>query len=1104
MSPSSNTNGQLRKDILRRAREILKDGQPRTAKQVAAMLVEHGIVVHKSLVNSVLSIEGRDTYYYDITTYTYTLIQQVPANRAPRSATITAKPASKGSPPALGQTQLPPKFAVRNKVRLTANPRRRGTIIDIRSYAGQFSYCLVMGDDELWFAERDLELIPREGLPRWQPRDAFLRDLLLTKLRSRLTDNLYAHGASRTQFVPYQFRPALKFLRNPDQRILIADEVGLGKTIEAAIIYLELKARLNISRVLVLCPSRLKNKWHDELRNRFEEEFVELDTVRLRAFLADSRRLGGKFPFRAIASFEMMRSPEFIEAWTEHHIPLDLLIVDEAHYMRNADTRTYQLGTALTDTADAVVFLTATPLHLRNRDLYNLLHLLTPGEFNDPVLFESLMEPNAAINLASKQLGVGDRIKAASTLMQVRHTALHDRFQRNPYYTEIVRKLMSGPLEAKERVALQRDILELNTLSTVFTRTRKREVETAAVRAAYTLRVELTAAERQFYDGILEHLRHELSSARGGAPSFAVIMKERQAASCLAAMREMYDETPHKRGPIRLKFERSTFDSFGSDDDQVMIDPRRLLELSRHIGNVDSKFDLFETTLREALRNSPDSKVLVFSFFRRTLGYLHRRLKAQGYQVEVLNGDVPVPERKHIIDRFRNDPEFRILLSSEVGAEGLDFQFCDILVNYDLPWNPMQVEQRIGRLDRFGQTHERIRIYNFCIAETIETRIFERLYERIGIFQSSIGDLEAILGDEIRKLTEAALQAKLTPLEQSKLAEQAADRIMRRQVEADALDHEKDQLLGQQAILNQQIEDTVNGGRTISAQEVTALVQTFLTEKFPSVQFVCDADEPCWTLRLDQTLMSYLQQFTDGQGHDQSLVRFWEALQGNSRVPLTFSSEFARQRSLLEFITVRHPLARAAIDYWEQKGLGGVPAARIEVHGPPNEQGDGYFYVYQLDVLGARPQTTLYPILILDNGQIAAMTAETLLRQMQHSAKFLAELSVAEEDFLRVEAQAALQVAQERDHLKDEAERRNAAIVAAQKASVTTSFEAKIRRAQEQSVTAVDERIRRMRSGQVNNLRSSMLTKLAELEQGVNVSVSYKLVLGGRIRVVTQ
>ncbi len=963
-----------------------------------------------------------------------------------------------------------------------------------------------MGDHEGWYAEGDLEAVPLDGLPRWQKRDEFLRDLLLAKLRGQLTDSLYSYRASRTQFVPYQFRPALKFLRNPEQRILIADEVGLGKTIEAAIIYLELKARLNISRVLVLCPSRLKAKWRDELRNRFEEEFVELDSQGLRTLLEDSRRLNGRSRFKAIAAFETMRSKEFIDAWSANQIPLDLLIVDEAHYLRNQDTRTFALGTALTDSADAVIFLTATPLHLRNRDLFSLLHLLAPGEYSDPDLFEAQIEPNAAVIRAARHLAAGNATEAERALRQVEGSMLRDRFLQNPYYHDVLQRLRDGVATDRERIVLQRELYELNTLSTIFTRTRKREVAHAAIRSAHTICVDLTPAERRFYDAVLANVQQELS-LRSGAQSFASVMKERQAASCLAAMREAILEGEQKHATVRLQVDRSAFDflngpSAVGDDDLQIVTPADLQRYALQLDEHDAKFAMFEQVLRQALAETPNSKVLVFSFFRRTLAYLQRRLQSQGFAVESLNGEVPVADRKRIIDRFRNDSSIRIMLSSEVGAEGLDFQFCDILVNYDLPWNPMQVEQRIGRLDRFGQTHEKIRIFNFYIADTIETRIFQRLYDRIGIFERSIGDLEAILGEQIKQLSEAALRPNLTPAEQERLAEQAAERILRHQIEEEDLERQKDELLGQEAIFNQQIQETIGSGRVISADEVCALVSTFLADRFPQVKFVRDEEEPCYTLRITPELVAYLEQHILGEPRgDLHSKRFFEALQSHQTIPLTFDSELARKRPLLEFVTIRHPLAQVAARHWQQKTQGGVPAMQLQIEGPVSEAGDGHFFIYQLSITGARPQYTLHPVIVLDDGRSTTLSADTLLSQLQHSRDGRG-ISYSEDGFIAAQQQADREMARQRDQLKAETLRRNTALIAAQKASIQTSFAAKIRRAEEQGRSATDERIRRMRQAQTRNLEATLSAKLAALDQKGNVSVSYTLIAGGRVRII--
>jgi SNF2 family DNA or RNA helicase len=995
-----------------------------------------------------------------------------------------------------------PRFASLDRVHLRAAPTRRGRIVGgPRHYAGGFEYLVDFGGDELWLAESQLDLVSLANEPRWEPADAFLRDILLAKLKSQLTDSLYSYGSSRTKFVPYQFKPVLKFLRNPDQRILIADEVGLGKTIEAAIIYLELKARLNISRVLVLCPSRLKGKWQDEMRNRFEEEFTDLDSTGIQKILEDFARYGREIPFRAIASFEMLRSRFYIDQFLTNRIPIDLLIVDEAHYMRNADTLTYQLGHALADSADAAVFLTATPLHLHTDDLYNLMHILSPGDYNDPLLFEEQLRPNTYINAAGRYLAAGRTPQALTELRQVENTFLRDRYKRNPFYIDVVSRLSAGVQGPRQRIALQRDLLELNTFSIIFTRTRKREVEDAAVRAPYSLEVTLSPAERQFYDGVLAQVRQDLRTARGGAPSFSIIMKERQAASCLAAAREAYEEAARTHARASLQVERSAFDVFDYDDPSAPAVPTTsdLLQLSRRINDTDAKFDLFADTLNKALAEDPTSKALVFSFFRRTLAYLHRRLTALGYNVGMIHGEVPVPERRRIIERFATNRTTRILLSSEVGAEGLDFQFCDILVNYDLPWNPMQVEQRIGRLDRFGQLHPRIRIYNFYIADTIETRIFRRLYDRLGIFKHSIGDLEDILGETIQKLSQTVFQANLTPEEQIRRADQEADRIVNLQFEVDALEKEKDQLLGQEALLDQEVQDTIGSGRVVSPAEIRALISTFLDEACSGATLDQVGHEPVYTLRVNTQLAEHIRRYTTAHRDTFAGEPFWRGLADYTEVSFTFVSELARQRPNLEFVTMRHPLAATAIDYWRSKALSGIPSTRVAVAGPSDEAGEGYFFIYLLDVSGATANRILQAVVALDDSRFAHATAATLLKQLQDPSLAQPTLTYDSTDFAAAEQRAASYIATRRDELELEARHRNSALIAVRRASIIASFDAKIARTQRLHDNAFEERIVRMYAGQIRNLSSRKDVKLSELDKGTNLTVSSALVAAGRI-----
>ena len=250
-------------------------------------------------------------------------------------------------------------------------------------------------------------------------------------------------------------------------------------------------------------------------------------------------------------------------------------------------------------------------------------------------------------------------------------------------------------------------------------------------------------------------------------------MPLRQAASSLPAMKMLLDESygigvddddldddpwsDLDRHRHVLRRRRLVSRSVGDDGAQS----RRDRPSARPIPSTTSSPHIFASSAR------PDSEqVMVFSFFRRTLSYLRRRL-AETYSVRVMDGSVPPPMRAQIMEDYRNG-DFDILLLSEVGSEGLDFEFVGALVNYDLPWNPMRVEQRIGRLDRFGQTHERIHIANFHVPGTIETDIFERLYSRIRVFEESIGELEPILRNQMSDITRLVLDPRRSDAERQR------------------------------------------------------------------------------------------------------------------------------------------------------------------------------------------------------------------------------------------------------------------------------------------------------------------------------------------------
>jgi hypothetical protein len=213
--------------------------------------------------------------------------------------------------------------------------------------------------------------------------------------------------------------------------------------------------------------------------------------------------------------------------------------------------------------------------------------------------------------------------------------------------------------------------------------------------------------------------------------------------------------------------------------------------------------------------------------------------------------------------------------------------------------------------------------------------------------------------------------------------------------------------------------------------------------------------------------------------------RFWEAMDGASRVALTFHSEYARQRPNLEFITTRHPLAYAAIEYWKAKSLTGVPAVRIE-----------------LDVKGVNKSKTLHAVVVLDDGRSAPRTADSLFKQVQQIKSLCRDLTSDDDSFAQTREQAANDMARKREEVEEETVRRNTALIAARTASIRASFEAKIRRAELTLSQVSDPRLERMYGGQIKNLQARMKAKLEELREGANVEAGYQLIAGGRIRIV--
>jgi superfamily II DNA/RNA helicase len=250
---------------------------------------------------------------------------------------------------------------------------------------------------------------------------------------------------------------------------------------------------------------------------------------------------------------------------------------------------------------------------------------------------------------------------------------------------------------------------------------------------------------------------------------------------------------------------------------------------------VDSKYDKLQELLRQIWEKEPEAKVLIFTFFVGTATYLRDRLTNEGIGALRIAGDVPSnphepeqDERGKRMRAFREDREMRVLVSTEVGSEGLDFQYCHHVVNYDLPWNPMVVEQRIGRIDRFGQESDAVYIHNLVVKDTVEERILLRLYDRIGIFKESIGDLESILGETISELQRDYVNGRLSPEDAERRVQDATNAILRRKQHLETLQQAAGDLFGHEEYIRDEMQRVGRLGRYISEQSLLALITSYL------------------------------------------------------------------------------------------------------------------------------------------------------------------------------------------------------------------------------------------------------------------------------------
>jgi len=1012
-----------------------------------------------------------------------------------------------------------PKFDQGQVVRLV-NTNKVGVICEKpKNISGETYYVLFIDNTQKTYAEESLELVvskDKDIVTLFQNNEfASLKDfssyLTFVKVERPLSNNLYSFLSSRTEFQVYQFKPVLKYLGSPYQRLLIADEVGVGKTIESGIIYTELLSRSNLRNVLIVCPSSLRYKWQSEMKKRFNEDFPLIDLQILKLFFRKYERYPNGVSLKGIVSLQTLRNEEILSELERLEIPWDLVFVDEAHHMRNEGTRSNKLGKLLSSSADGMVLLSATPLQLGNRDLFNLFNIMLPEVFDSFSMFEEQVKPNEYLNLTLRKISQKDSSSSIlKALTKVEETSQRERFLSNPNYYYCI-KLLSceNNLSSDDIVKLQRKIDDLNVLSQVYTRTKKKEISVESpIREPVTIKVDFSENEKCFYHEV-ENLF--LNLYPDCPPGFLLQMPCRQVASCIPASIK-YLKDLHKRGELLL-LEEDYYDESNNckisltGEDLVKIDSLIRFAENNIIGP-DSKTIAFLKTIQELVEKGTIKKVIIFSFFKRTLIYLEEQLKASGLSVARIDGDVPFLERERIIADFSKEDGLQILLSSDVGGEGLDMQFCNCMFNYDLPWNPMKIEQRIGRLDRYGQKSPKIHIYNFSIENTIETDIFFRLCNRIGVFEQYIGELEPILGSEISQLTRDIINTKLTPEQQKAKTDQVALVIEKRKHELEMFDKNRSRFLGQDNHFTEQVSDILKNEKFVTSDEITNLVSTFIDSNYPRSKFkVSNKNERIYEILPDENLRDFLKQYLQRTNRENESTEYFLDLLHKPIFKVTFDYKEANADSSLEFITLRHLIVKAIIDFYKDLEFKTVTKVTYFDSESPAEK-DYLFFIYLLEISSFTKSLTFVPVVVdLKDREINPHYSEKLLQILKSSMDFPDSVKLSTEDIISCEEVALNYMVTKKKQQETELKESNEALVNDRLDSLKQTFDIKVAKLDEiirkisENIDENSKKILRMKESQKINVVSNYEYKKRVFESNKKIIISHELICGGYLNV---
>ena len=994
------------------------------------------------------------------------------------------------------------EFAPGQIVFLKSNPSTRGAVMAVLPGNPEDRINVFVDGSVQTFYASQLQVEIQSDDSHSFSCDEFHAYLTALQIRYPALSALYSLNAARIDFIPYQYRPVLKFIKADLPRLLIADSVGVGKTIEAGLILRELQARSDIRSVLIICPRPLvaEQKWQREMK-RFDENFEHLDGKTLQ-YCIKEMHLDGEWPEQyqkvilpySLLNNRLLPAPEgsgkkkmgkgLLDLDPPPHF--DLVIVDEAHHIRNQNTANHEAVRFFCDNSEAAIFLTATPIQLGSHDLFVLLNVLRPDLVLDEESFNHMAEPNPFINRAvdaARAQESGWVQSAKESLEQAANTSWGQAIlKNNPEFKRIRNHLANGRVTSEERIQLITDMEALHTFSGIINRTRRRDIGEFTIRKSQTVEVALTTEQEELHEALLVTQAEIFRSLHGNqSVNFMMTTLRRQLASCLHGLEPLLEDILNRRLDELEWTEAGAVDEIPSAEfvTQIRGQIQEILEKAKNLDADDLKLGALRKIVRDRQRRR-NNKVMVFSSFRHTLAYLHKHLITDGFRVGLIHGGVPDEERLALRSRFEKPRSEKdsldLMLFSEVGCEGLDYQFCDCIVNYDLPWNPMKIEQRIGRIDRKGQKSESVTIINLITPGTVDADIYERCLLRIGVFESALGGSEEILGEITTELRDIAENHGLTQTERRIKLQQLADNKILLVQEQEQLEAQQLDLFGlrfPEDKMEKEVEDA--SSFWLSPASIQRLVTRYLLQKIGTEQEFILGEKPLKTLRLAEgarnALLPDFQRFSREKTR---VYREWEKwLKGSDQhLPVTFEADCAIQHPDAVFIMPTHPLVKQAATALnaEQDVL-----TRLKVRTNRVPRGRYEFAIYQWRFLGIREQLVIKPI----------ASSEVLTPHLNHLLEGAVDSDTQESD-TPIEQDTLEKMHQQLwSEARDKHRERTQALANYRKESLSTSHRKRVTLIEERITQATNARIQLMRRSELTNAEADYQRRIQEFDEAM-------------------